>query len=94
MPSNNGDNLSGDNDQMDASDVAPIEAMDIDSSGESDNDADEYQDAGQEARDGFFDLIDDEDWEYGSDSDEFDDPFLSLEEIEEALKNAIGPEVT
>ena len=82
---------------MDASDIIPM-AMDIDSSGESDDDAkresltSEYQDVGQEARDGFFDLTDDEDWEYDADSGKFDDPFLSLEEIEEALEDAIGPE--
>jgi len=65
-PSDNGDNLSGDNDKMDALDIIPM-AMDIDSSGESDDDAkresltSEYQDVGQEVRDGFFDLTDDED---------------------------------
>ena len=68
---------------------------DIDMAGDSD-DLEEQRsimsdhDAGQEAGGGFFDWSDEEDWEFHHD-DELTEQPLSLDEIREALEDAIGP---
>ena len=49
----------------------------------------DFADAGQEAGDGFFDESDLESSE--DDSNEFDEPLLSLEEMREAIQDEIGP---
>jgi hypothetical protein len=50
------------------------------------------RDNGQESGDGFFDGQDDETWEYDPE-DEFNEPLLSLDEMQEAIEDEIGSEM-
>jgi hypothetical protein len=102
-PSDGGNDHSSNSEQSNGSNNGSMEAMDIsdghgsdiDIAGDSD-DLEEQRsmtsdhDAGQEAGDGFFDWSDEEDWEFHHE-DEFAEQSLSLDEIEEALEDMIGP---
>jgi hypothetical protein len=48
------------------------------------------RDNGQESGDGFFDGKDDETWEYDPE-DDFIEPLLSLDEMQETIEDEIGP---
>ena len=94
-PSDNGHDISGDDEQTDSSKKGSVAAMVTDDSGDIEmtalsDDSVERDDTGQEAGDGFFDWSDEENWEFHHDN-EFNEPLLSLNEIQEALEDAIGP---
>jgi hypothetical protein len=100
---NSGNDHFSDNDQSNSSNDGSVKAMDIsdghgdiDMAGDSD-DLEEQRsiqmsdhDPGQEAGNGFFDWSDEEDWEFHQE-DEFLEQSLSLDEVEEALEDVIGP---
>jgi len=50
------------------------------------------RDNGQESSDGFFDGQDDKTWEYDPE-DEFNEPLLLLDEMQEAIEDEIGSEM-
>jgi hypothetical protein len=100
-PSDSGHYISSDDERTDSLKDESMVAMVTDNGGDiamaelSDDSAERYSmknddDAGQECGDGFFDWRDEDDWEF-YDDDEVNKSLLSLDEIQEALEDAIGP---